>query len=159
MMRCEPAIARISTCRDRARWRSRDDRLASCDTLEKVLSPPALQIQQLACGGCGWHRLMARVALLRLARAGDARRCFAVLSVAVMRHSAAQSWLGRSNINLIFFVASPAFRVAAYHRVRFGLGPRYLALTTRTSVMVLVAHGRGHDHLSAVGAAVRVLAF
>src|SRR5205807_2232004 len=100
--------------------------------------------------------LMALFALLRLARSGDARLVLgAVLSVAVLMAMfwLAQPWLRPlGNLNLvIFFVGVAGFCVFAGVPIAFAFGLAifgYLALTTRTPLMVLVGRmDEGMSHL------------
>src|SRR5438105_3781486 len=99
---------------------------------------------------------MALFALLRLARSGDARLVLgAVLSVAVLMAIfwLAQPWLRPlGNLNLvIFFVGVAGFCVFAGVPIAFAFGLAifgYLALTTRTPLMVLVGRmDEGMSHL------------
>jgi tripartite ATP-independent transporter DctM subunit len=125
---------------------------------ESFITTPALQIPNiwraaaLPAGIC----LMALFALLRLARAGDLRVVLgAVLSVAVLIGIfwLAQPWLRPlGNINLIiFFVGVAGFCVFTGVPIAFGFGLAifgYLALTTRTPLMVLVGRmDEGMSHL------------
>jgi tripartite ATP-independent transporter DctM subunit len=125
---------------------------------ESFITTPALQIPNiwraaaLPVGIC----LMALFALLRLARSGDARIVLgAVLSVAVLMAMfwLAQPWLRPlGNINLIiFFVGVAGFCVFSGVPIAFGFGLAilgYLALTTRTPLMVLVGRmDEGMSHL------------
>ncbi len=125
---------------------------------ESFITTPALQIQNiwraaaLPAGTC----LMALFALLRLARVGDIKvLAAAVLSVAVL---IGLFWLAQplfkplGNINLvIFFVGVAGFCVFAGVPIAFGFGLAifgYLALTTRTPLMVLVGRmDEGMSHL------------
>jgi tripartite ATP-independent transporter DctM subunit len=125
---------------------------------ESFITTPALQIPNiwraaaLPAGIC----LMALFAFLRLARAGDKRIVTgAVLSVALL---IAAFWLAQpllrplGNINLIiFFVGVAGFCVFAGVPIAFGFGLAifgYLALTTRTPLMVLVGRmDEGMSHL------------
>src|SRR5713101_5496125 len=100
--------------------------------------------------------LMALFAFLRLPRAGDIRTVLgAVLSVALLIAVfwLAQPWLRPlGNINLvIFFVGVAGFCVFAGVPIAFGFGLAifvYLALTTRTPLMVLVGRmDEGMSHL------------
>jgi tripartite ATP-independent transporter DctM subunit len=125
---------------------------------ESFITTPALQISNtwraaaLPVGIC----LMALFALLRLARVGDLRTVLAaVLSVAIVigLFWLAQPWLRPlGNINLvIFFVGVAGFCVFAGVPIAFGFGLAifgYLALTTRTPLMVLVGRmDEGMSHL------------
>ena len=125
---------------------------------ESFITTPALQIPNfwraaaLPAGIC----LMALFAFLRLARAGDIRTVLgAVLSVALLIAVfwLAQPWLRPlGNINLIiFFVGVAGFCVFTGVPIAFGFGLAifgYLALTTRTPLMVLVGRmDEGMSHL------------
>src|SRR3984893_5322957 len=125
---------------------------------ESFITTPALQIPNiwraaaLPVGIC----LMALFALLRLARSGDFRLvAVAVLSVAALMAIfwLAQPWLRPlGNVNLIiFFVGVAGFCVFAGVPIAFGFGLAifgYLALTTRTPLMVLVGRmDEGMSHL------------
>src|SRR6266550_2324166 len=114
---------------------------------ESFITTPALQI-----GIC----LMALFAFLRLARSGDIRTVLgAVLSVALLIGIfwLAQPWLRPlGNLNLvIFFVGVAGFCVFSGVPIAFGFGLAilgYLALTTRTPLMVLVGRmDEGMSHL------------
>jgi tripartite ATP-independent transporter DctM subunit len=125
---------------------------------ESFITTPALQIPNtwraaaLPVGIC----LMALFAFLRLARAGDIKTLLgAALSVALL---IAAFWLLQpglrplGNINLIiFFVGVAGFCVFAGVPIAFGFGLSifgYLALTTRTPLMVLVGRmDEGMSHL------------
>jgi tripartite ATP-independent transporter DctM subunit len=125
---------------------------------ESFITTPALQIPNiwraaaLPVGVC----LMALFALLRLARVGDIRLVLrAVLSVALL---IAVFWLATpwlrplGNLNLIiFFVGVVGFCVFAGVPIAFAFGLAifgYLALTTRTPLMVLVGRmDEGMSHL------------
>ena len=125
---------------------------------ESFITTPALQIPNIWRAaalpvGIG---LMALFALLRLARAGDLRAVLgAVLSVAALIGVfwLAQPWLRPlGNINLIiFFVGVAGFCVFTGVPIAFGFGLAifgYLALTTRTPLMVLVGRmDEGMSHL------------
>jgi tripartite ATP-independent transporter DctM subunit len=125
---------------------------------ESFITTPALQIANTSRAaalpvGIG---LMALFAFLRLARAGDPRIVLsAVLSVAVLIGIfwLAEPWLRPlGNINLIiFFVGVAGFCVFAGVPIAFGFGLAifgYLALTTRTPLMVLVGRmDEGMSHL------------
>jgi tripartite ATP-independent transporter DctM subunit len=125
---------------------------------ESFITTPALQIPNiwraaaLPAGIC----LMALFAFLRLARAGSARTLLgAVVSVALLIAVfwLAQPWLRPlGNINLIiFFVGVAGFCVFTGVPIAFGFGLAifgYLALTTRTPLMVLVGRmDEGMSHL------------
>ncbi len=125
---------------------------------ESFITTPALQIPNfwraaaLPVGIC----LMALFALLRLARSGDTRTVLgAVMSVALLM---AVFWLATpwlrplGNINLvIFFVGVAGFCVFAGVPIAFGFGLAvfgYLALTTRTPLIVLIGRmDEGMSHL------------
>jgi tripartite ATP-independent transporter DctM subunit len=125
---------------------------------ESFITTPALQIANIWRAaalpvGIG---LMALFALLRLARAGDIRVvASAVLSVALLIGIfwLAQPWLRPlDNFNLIiFFVGVAGFCVFTGVPIAFGFGLAifgYLALTTRTPLMVLVGRmDEGMSHL------------
>jgi tripartite ATP-independent transporter DctM subunit len=125
---------------------------------ESFITTPALQIPNIWRAaalpvGIG---LMALFAFLRLARAGDLRVALgAVLSVALLigMFWLAQPWLRPlGNINLIiFFVGVAGFCVFTGVPIAFGFGLAifgYLALTTRTPLMVLVGRmDEGMSHL------------
>src|ERR1700731_3104619 len=135
---------------------------------ESFITTPALQISNtwraaaLPVGVC----LMALFALLRLVRVGDTRLVLrAVLSVALL---VAVFWLAApwlrplGNFNLIiFFVGVVGFCVFAGVPIAFAFGLAifgYLALTTRTPLMVLVGRmDEGMSHLILL--AVRVFVF
>src|SRR6476619_899500 len=125
---------------------------------ESFITTPALQISNiwraaaLPTGVC----LMAMFAFLRLARAGDIRIVLsAVLSVGLLIGIfwLAQPWLRPlGNINLIiFFVGVAGFCVFTGVPIAFGFGLAifgYLALTTRTPLMVLIGRmDEGMSHL------------
>src|SRR3954471_4019511 len=125
---------------------------------ESFITTPALQIPNiwraaaLPVGVC----LMALFALLRLARTGDVRTLLgAVMSVALVIAVfwLLQPWLRPlGNINLIiFFVGVAGFCVFTGVPIAFGFGLAifgYLALTTRTPLMVLVGRmDEGMSHL------------
>ena len=125
---------------------------------ESFITTPALQIPNiwraaaLPTGIC----LMALFAFLRLARTGDIRVVLsAVLSVGLLIAIfwLAQPWLRPlGNINLIiFFVGVAGFCVFTGVPIAFGFGLAifgYLALTTRTPLMVLVGRmDEGMSHL------------
>jgi tripartite ATP-independent transporter DctM subunit len=125
---------------------------------ESFITTPALQIPNIwravaLPAGIG---LMALFAFLRLARIGDVRTLLgAVLSVALLIAIfwLAQPWLRPlGNINLIiFFVGVAGFCVFTGVPIAFGFGLAifgYLALTTRTPLMVLVGRmDEGMSHL------------
>jgi len=125
---------------------------------ESFITTPALQIANIWRAaalpvGVG---LMALFAVLRLARAGDVKLVLsAVLSVALLLvlFWLAQPWLRPlGNINLIiFFVGVAGFCVFSGVPIAFGFGLAifgYLALTTRTPLMVLVGRmDEGMSHL------------
>jgi tripartite ATP-independent transporter DctM subunit len=125
---------------------------------ESFITTPALQISNswraaaLPVGTC----LMALFAALRLVRVGDVRLVVAaIVSVAILiaLFWIAQPWLRQlGNINLIiFFVGVAGFCVFAGVPIAFGFGLAifgYLALTTRTPLMVLVGRmDEGMSHL------------
>jgi tripartite ATP-independent transporter DctM subunit len=125
---------------------------------ESFITTPALQIPNIwrAAALPAGIGLMALFALLRLARVGDVRTLLgAVLSVALLIAVfwLAQPWLRPlGNINLIiFFVGVAGFCVFAGVPIAFGFGLAifgYLALTTRTPLMVLVGRmDEGMSHL------------
>ncbi len=125
---------------------------------ESFITTPALQIPNIWRAaalpvGIG---LMALFAFLRLARAGDLGVVLgAVLSVALLigMFWLAQPWLRPlGNFNLIiFFVGVAGFCVFTGVPIAFGFGLAifgYLALTTRTPLMVLVGRmDEGMSHL------------
>jgi tripartite ATP-independent transporter DctM subunit len=125
---------------------------------QSFITTPALQIANIWRAaalpvGIG---LMALFALLRLARAGDTKVLLsALLSVALLIAVfwLAQPWLRPlGNINLIiFFVGVAGFCVFSGVPIAFGFGLAifgYLALTTRTPLMVLVGRmDEGMSHL------------
>jgi tripartite ATP-independent transporter DctM subunit len=125
---------------------------------ESFITTPALQIPNvwraaaLPAGIC----LMALFAFLRLARAGDIKTLLgAAVSVALLIAAfwLLQPWLRPlGNINLIiFFVGVAGFCVFTGVPIAFGFGLAifgYLALTTRTPLMVLVGRmDEGMSHL------------
>jgi tripartite ATP-independent transporter DctM subunit len=125
---------------------------------ESFITTPALQIPNfwraaaLPAGIC----LMGLFALLRLARTADIRPLLAaVVSVAILIAVfwLAQPWLRPlGNLNLvIFFVGVAGFCVFSGVPIAFGFGLAilgYLALTTRTPLMVLVGRmDEGMSHL------------
>jgi tripartite ATP-independent transporter DctM subunit len=125
---------------------------------ESFITTPALQIPNIwrAAALPAGIGLMALFAFLRLARAGDVRTLLAaVLSVALLIAVfwLAQPWLRPlGNINLIiFFVGVAGFCVFTGVPIAFGFGLAifgYLALTTRTPLMVLVGRmDEGMSHL------------
>src|SRR5438552_7707172 len=125
---------------------------------ESFITTPALQIPNIWRAaalpvGIG---LMALFAFLRLARSGNARLVLgAVLSVAVLiaMFWLAQPWLRPLGIlNLvIFFVGVAGFCVFAGVPIAFAFGLAifgYLALTTRTPLLVLIGRmDEGMSHL------------
>ncbi len=125
---------------------------------ESFITTPALQISNIwraAALPVGFG-LMALFACLRLARSGDFRTVMgALLSVAavIAVFWLAQPWLRPlGNINLIiFFVGVAGFCVFAGVPIAFGFGLAilgYLALTTRTPLIVLVGRmDEGMSHL------------
>ncbi|NPU12797.1 TRAP transporter large permease subunit [Bradyrhizobium sp. 83002] len=125
---------------------------------ESYITTPALQISNICRAaalpvGIG---LMALFALIRLARAANARTMLlAVVSIAAIL---ALFWLAQpvlkplGNLNLvIFFVGVVGFCVFAGVPIAFAFGLAifgYLALTTRTPLMVLVGRmDEGMSHL------------
>jgi tripartite ATP-independent transporter DctM subunit len=125
---------------------------------ESFITTPALQIPNIwrAAALPAGIGLMALFALLRLAQVGDARTLLAaVLSVALVIAVfwLVQPWLRPlGNINLIiFFVGVAGFCVFTGVPIAFGFGLAifgYLALTTRTPLMVLVGRmDEGMSHL------------
>ena len=125
---------------------------------ESFITTPALQIPNIwrAAALPAGIGLMALFAFLRLARAGNLRTLMgAVLSVALLIAVfwLAQPWLRPlGNINLIiFFVGVAGFCVFTGVPIAFGFGLAifgYLALTTRTPLMVLVGRmDEGMSHL------------
>ena len=125
---------------------------------ESCITTPALQIANVwrAAALPVGIALMALFALLRLARAGDPKVVLgAALSVGLLIAVfwLAQPWLRPlGNINLIiFFVGVAGFCVFAGVPIAFGFGLAifgYLALTTRTPLMVLVGRmDEGMSHL------------
>jgi tripartite ATP-independent transporter DctM subunit len=125
---------------------------------ESFITTPALQISNIWRAaalpvGIG---LMVLFALLRLARTGDVKTLLAaVISVAALiaLFWLAQPWLRPlGNLNLvIFFVGVAGFCVFAGVPIAFAFGLAifgYLALTTRTPLMVLVGRmDEGMSHL------------
>src|SRR5665811_2211454 len=125
---------------------------------ESFITTPALQIANVwrAAALPVGTGLMALFAFLRLARSGDVKIVLsAVLSVALLMAVfwLAQPWLRPlGNINLIiFFVGVAGFCVFTGVPIAFGFGLAifgYLALTTRTPLMVLVGRmDEGMSHL------------
>src|SRR6201994_4994493 len=130
---------------------------------ESFITTPALQIPNIwrAIALPIGNGLMVLFALLRLARTGNFKIVLAAaLSVAVLigLFWLAQPWLRPlGNLNLvIFFVGVAGFCVSAGVPIAFGFGLAiygYLALTTRTPLMVLVGRmdeGMSHIILLAV---------
>src|SRR5690242_1353432 len=125
---------------------------------ESFITTPALQISNIWRAaalpvGIG---LMALFALLRLARTRDVRTLVgAIVTVALLiaLFWLAEPWLrSLGNINLIiFFVGVTGFCVFAGVPIAFGFGLAifgYLALTTRTPLMVLIGRmDEGMSHL------------
>src|SRR4051794_20969172 len=125
---------------------------------ESFITTPALQIANIWRAaalpvGVG---LMALFAIVRLAGTGDKRIvASAVLSIALLIAAfwLAQPWLRPlGNLNLIiFFVGVAGFCIFAGVPIAFGFGLAifgYLALTTRTPLMVLVGRmDEGMSHL------------
>jgi tripartite ATP-independent transporter DctM subunit len=125
---------------------------------ESFITTPALQISNAwrAAALPAGIGLMALFAVLRLARAGDLRVVLgAVVSVALLMALfwLAQPWLRPlGNLNLvIFFVGVAGFCVFSGVPIAFAFGLAifgYLALTTRTPLMVLVGRmDEGMSHL------------
>jgi tripartite ATP-independent transporter DctM subunit len=125
---------------------------------ESFITTPALQIPNIwrAAALPAGIGLMALFALLRLARVGNVRTLLgAVLSVALLIAVfwLAQPWLRPlGNVNLIiFFVGVAGFCVFTGVPIAFGFGLSifgYLALTTRTPLMVLIGRmDEGMSHL------------
>jgi tripartite ATP-independent transporter DctM subunit len=125
---------------------------------ESFITTPALQISNIwrAAALPAGIGLMALFAFLRLARDGDLRIVAgAALSVGLLIGVfwLAQPWLRPlGNLNLIiFFVGVAGFCVFAGVPIAFGFGLAifgYLALTTRTPLMVLVGRmDEGMSHL------------
>jgi tripartite ATP-independent transporter DctM subunit len=125
---------------------------------ESFITTPALQIPNVwraAALPVGIY-LMALFAFLRLARAGDIKTLLGAMLSVVLVIAAfwlAQPWLRPlGNINLIvFFVGVAGFCVFTGVPIAFGFGLAtfgYLALTTRTPLMVLVGRmDEGMSHL------------
>jgi TRAP-type C4-dicarboxylate transport system permease small subunit len=125
---------------------------------ESFITTPALQISNMWRAaalpiGIG---LMAIFALLRLLRTGNMRTLLgaaATVAVIVLAFWLMQPWLRPlGNLNLvIFFVGVAGFCVFAGVPIAFGFGLAiygYLALTTRTPLMVLVGRmDEGMSHL------------
>src|SRR4051794_32912637 len=125
---------------------------------ESFITTPALQIPNIWRAaalpvGIG---LMALFALLRLARTGDLRRlaaAVATIALLIALFWAGEPWLrSLGNLNLIiFFVGVTGFCVFAGVPIAFAFGLAifgYLALTTRTPLMVLVGRmDEGMSHL------------
>jgi tripartite ATP-independent transporter DctM subunit len=125
---------------------------------ESFITTPALQIPNIwrAAALPAGIGLMMLFALLRLARTADVKILLAaVISVGVLVASfwLAQPWLKPlGNLNLvIFFVGVAGFCVFAGVPIAFAFGLAifgYLALTTRTPLMVLVGRmDEGMSHL------------
>ncbi|MBN9006359.1 MAG: TRAP transporter large permease subunit [Rhizobiales bacterium] len=125
---------------------------------ESYITTPALQISNMWRAialpiGVG---LMAVFALLRLARTGNIRMLLgaaATVAIIIFAFWLMQPWLRPlGNLNLvIFFVGVAGFCVFAGVPIAFGFGLAifgYLALTTRTPLMVLVGRmDEGMSHL------------
>ncbi|HYW64169.1 MAG TPA: TRAP transporter large permease subunit [Bradyrhizobium sp.] len=125
---------------------------------ESFITTPALQIPNIwrAAALPAGIALMALFALLRLARGGNIRILLGAVATVVFVIALfwiAQPWLrSLGNINLIiFFVGVTGFCVFAGVPIAFGFGLAifgYLALTTRTPLMVLVGRmDEGMSHL------------
>src|SRR4051795_8287062 len=125
---------------------------------ESFITTPALQIPNIwrAAALPAGIGLMALFALLRLGRSGDFRTLAgAIITVALViaLFWIAQPWLrSLGNINLIiFFVGVTGFCVFSGVPIAFAFGLAifgYLALTTRTPLMVLVGRmDEGMSHL------------
>jgi tripartite ATP-independent transporter DctM subunit len=124
---------------------------------ESFITTPALQISNVwrAAALPFGTALMALFALLRLARSGGLALIAAALTVALLIGFfwLLQPWLRPlGNINLIiFFVGVAGFCVFAGVPIAFGFGLAtygYLALTTRTPLMVLIGRmDEGMSHL------------
>jgi tripartite ATP-independent transporter DctM subunit len=125
---------------------------------ESFITTPALQISNIwrAAALPAGIGLMALFALLRLARTGDVRTLVGAVAMVVLLMAlfwAAEPWLrSLGNINLvIFFVGVTGFCVFAGVPIAFGFGLAifgYLALTTRTPLMVLIGRmDEGMSHL------------
>src|SRR4051812_23001556 len=125
---------------------------------ESFITTPALQISNIwrAAALPAGIGLMALFALLRLGRAGDPKTLVWALATVVLLMGlfwVAQPWLrSLGNINLIiFFVGVTGFCVFSGVPIAFGFGLAifgYLALTTRTPLMVLIGRmDEGMSHL------------
>jgi tripartite ATP-independent transporter DctM subunit len=125
---------------------------------ESFITTPALQISNIwrAAALPAGIGLMALFALLRLGRTGDVRKLAAAVATVVLLMAlfwAAGPWLrSLGNINLIiFFVGVTGFCVFSGVPIAFGFGLAifgYLALTTRTPLMVLIGRmDEGMSHL------------
>src|ERR1043165_2362670 len=125
---------------------------------ESFITTPALQISNIwrAAALPAGIGLMALFALLRLARTGDVRALVGAVAAVVLLMALfwlAPPWLrSLGNINLIiFFVGVTGFCVFAGVPIAFGFGLAifgYLALTTRTPLMVLIGRmDEGMSHL------------
>jgi tripartite ATP-independent transporter DctM subunit len=125
---------------------------------ESFITTPALQISNIwrAAALPAGIGLMALFALLRLARTGDVRTLLRAVAAVVLLMALfwlAQPWLRTlGNINLIiFFVGVTGFCVFSGVPIAFGFGLAifgYLALTTRTPLMVLIGRmDEGMSHL------------
>jgi tripartite ATP-independent transporter DctM subunit len=125
---------------------------------ESFITTPALQIPNIwrAAALPAGIGLMALFALLRLGRSGNVRTLIAAIATVALVIALfwiAQPWLrSLGNINLIiFFVGVTGFCVFAGVPIAFGFGLAifgYLALTTRTPLMVLVGRmDEGMSHL------------
>jgi tripartite ATP-independent transporter DctM subunit len=125
---------------------------------ESFITTPALQISNIwrAAALPAGIGLMALFALLRLFRSGDIRTTLGAVATVVLLLALfwlAQPWLrSLGNINLvIFFVGVTGFCVFSGVPIAFGFGLAifgYLALTTRTPLMVLIGRmDEGMSHL------------
>jgi tripartite ATP-independent transporter DctM subunit len=125
---------------------------------ESFITTPALQISNIwrAAALPAGVGLMALFALLRLGRTGDVRTLVGAVATVVLLMAlfwAAGPWLrSLGNINLIiFFVGVTGFCVFSGVPIAFGFGLAifgYLALTTRTPLMVLIGRmDEGMSHL------------
>src|ERR1043165_7610007 len=125
---------------------------------ESFITTPALQISNIwrAAALPAGIGLMALFAVLRLARTGNVRTLAGAVATVVLLMALfwfAQPWLrSLGNINLIiFFVGVTGFCVFAGVPIAFGFGLAifgYLALTTRTPLMVLIGRmDEGMSHL------------
>ncbi len=125
---------------------------------ESFITTPALQISNIwrAAALPAGIALMALFALLRLLRSGDIRTT--VAAVATVALLMALFWFAQpglrslGNVNLIiFFVGVTGFCVFSGVPIAFGFGLAifgYLALTTRTPLMVLIGRmDEGMSHL------------